>query len=82
MRRSLKLKLRARRVLYDEVCAKAREAFSESRFRDALAIYEEFAKENPGVHEEEIQHRIGALKEYIEGHVERLQGTSPPSTPA
>ena len=82
MRRSLRLQLRAGKVLYNEVCAKAAEAFRERRFRDALAMYEQFAKENPDVYAEQIQLRIRALKEYIEDHVERLPGTSPPSTPA
>lgn len=79
MRRSLRLQLRAGKSLYDKVCAQAGEAFKEHRFRDALTIYEDFAKEHPDVYPEQIQLRIRALKEYIEDHVEKLQGGSPPS---
>ncbi len=76
MRHSLRLKLRAGKSLYDEVCAKAGEAFKERRFRDALAIYEDFAEEHPDVYPEQIQLRIRALRSYIEEHVETLQGGS------
>ncbi len=82
MRRRLRLQLRAGKALYNEACRKAGEAFGESRFRDALAIYEQFAKENPDTHTEEIQLRTRALKEYIEDYVEKPQGASPPSTPS
>lgn len=74
MRRQMKLKLRAGKALYDEACRAAGEAFGERRFRDALAIYEQFAKEHPHTYPDEIQFRIRALKEYIEDHVERSQG--------
>lgn len=77
MRRRLRLQIRAGKTVYDEVCAKAGEAFNERRFRDALAIYEQFAEEKPDVHPEEIQFRIRALKEYIEEHVQKLQRGSP-----
>lgn len=80
MRRRLRLQLRAGKALSDEACRKAGEAFRERRFRDALAIYEQFAEEHPDTHTEEIQLRTRALKEYIEGYVEKLQGASPPST--
>jgi hypothetical protein len=81
MRRRLRLQLRAGKVLYNEICRKAAEAFSERRFRDALAIYEGFANEHPDTYAEEIQVRIRGLKEYIEDHVEKLPGaTAPPST--
>jgi LPS sulfotransferase NodH len=82
MSRRLKLQLRAGKALYNEACRKAAEAFSERRFRDALAIYEQFAEEHPDTHTDEIQVRTHALKEYIEDHVERPQTVSPPSTPA
>ena len=82
MSRRLRLQLRAGKALYNEVCRKAAEAFSERRFRDALTLYEGFAKDHPDTHTDEIQVRIRGLKEYIEDHVERLQGTSPPPTPA
>ena len=72
MRRSLKLKLRVGKSLYDGVCAKAAEAFAERRYRNAVAIYEDFAKEHPDVYPEQIQARIRALREYIEDHVEKL----------
>jgi len=77
MRRSLRLQVRRSRALFDEVCAKAAEAFKERRFRDALAIYEDFAKEHPDVLAEQVQLRIRALKEYIEDHVEKRTGASP-----
>ena len=80
MRRRLRLQLRAGKAFYNEACRKAGEAFSERRFRDALAIYEHFAEEHPNTRTDEIQVRIRALKSYIEDHVERLQGASPPST--
>jgi len=76
MRRSLRLQLRVGKSLYDEVCAKAGEAFKERRFRDALAIYEDFAKEHPDVYPEQIQLRIRALSSYIEEHVEKLKDGS------
>jgi len=82
MRRRLRLQLRAGKVLYNEACRKAGEAFGEGRFRDALAIYEQFAEEHPNTHNEQIQLRTHALKSYIEDHVERLQGASPPSIPS
>lgn len=82
MRRRLRLQLRAGKALYNETCRKAGEAFGESRFRDALAIYEQFAEEYPNTYTEELQLRTRALKEYIEDHIERLQGASPPSTPS
>jgi len=82
MRHRLRLQLRAGKALYSETCRKAGEAFGESRFRDALAIYERFAEEYPDTHTEEIQLRTRALKEYIEDHVEKLQGASSPSTPS
>jgi hypothetical protein len=82
MSRRLRLQLRAGKALYNEVCRKAAEAFSERRFRDALAIYEQFAEEHPDTHTDEIQVRIRGLKEYIEDHVDRLQDTAPPSTPS
>jgi len=75
-----RLKLRAGKALYSEACRLAGEAFGESRFRDALAIYEQFAKEHPDTYTEEIQLRTRALKSYIEDYVEKLQGASPPST--
>ena len=82
MSRRVRLQLRAGKALYNEACRKAAEAFSEGRFRDALAIYEQFADERPDIHTEEIQVRTRALKEYIEDHVERPQTVSPPPTPA
>jgi hypothetical protein len=82
MSRRLKLQLRAGKALYNEACRKAAEAFSEGRFRDALALYEGFAKEHPDTHTDEIRLRARALKEYIDDHVERPQGASPPPTPA
>ena len=82
MRRRLRVKLRAGKALYSETCRKAGEAFGESRFRDALVIYEQFAEEHPDTHTEEIQLRTRALKSYIEDYVEKLQGASPSSTPA
>ena len=81
MSRRLKLQLRAGKVLFKEVCRKAAEAFSEGRLRDALALYEGFAKEHPDAHTDEIQLRARALREYIERHVERPQGASPPPHP-
>jgi hypothetical protein len=80
MRRRLRLQLRAGKAVYNEACRKAGEAFGESRYRDALTIYEQFAKEHPDTHTEEIQLRTRALKSYIEDYVEKLQGASPPST--
>ena len=82
MSRRMRLQLRAGKALFKEVCRKAAEAFSEGRFRDALALYEGFVEEHPGTHTDEIQVRIRGLKEYIEDHVERPQGVSPPPTPA
>jgi len=82
MRRRLRLQLRAGKGFYNEACRKAGEAFGESRFRDALAIYEQFAEEHPNTHTEQVQLSTRALKEYIEDHVERLQGASPSSTPS
>lgn len=81
MRRGLKLQLLAGKALYKEVCRTAAEAFAERRARDALAIYEQFAREHPDTHPDEIQLRIRALKEYIESHLERLQGDPPSTTP-
>jgi len=82
MRRRLRLQVRAGKALYNEACRKAGEAFGEGRFRDALAIYEQFAKEHPDTYTEEIQLRARALKSYIEDYVEKLQRASPPSTPS
>jgi len=82
MRRRLRLQLRAGKALFKEACRKAAEAFSEHRFSDALAIYEQFAEEHPNTHADEIQVRTHALKEYIDDHVERPQGASPPPTPS
>ncbi|GEM_PF-1697236 len=80
MGRKLRLQRRAGKVLYEEACRKAAQAFGEGRFRDALAIYEQFAEEHPETHTDEIRTRAHALKEYIDDHVERLQGAPPPST--
>ena len=82
MGRKLRLQLRAGKALYEEACRKAAQAFSEGRFRDALAIYEQFAEEHPETHTDEIRTRAHALKEYIEDHVERPQTVSPPPTPS
>jgi hypothetical protein len=82
MSRRLRLQLRAGKMLFKEVCRKAAEAFSEGRFRDALALYEGFAKEHPDTHTDEIQLRTRALREYIEGHIERPRGASPPPEPS
>jgi len=79
VRRQLRLQLRAGKALYDKVCKKAGEAFAERRFQDALRLYEDFAKENPEVYPEEIRFRIKALKEYIEEHIEKAEGSQPPS---
>ena len=72
MGRRLKLQLRTNRAAYDEACRVAGAAFSERRFKDALATYEQFAKDNPDAHRTEIELRIGALKSYIVDHVEKL----------
>jgi hypothetical protein len=77
MRRRLRLKLRADRTLFAAAQRAAGEAFSEQRYHDALAIYEKFAQEHPGAHEEDIQLRIRALRNYITEHVEKA-GHFPP----
>jgi hypothetical protein len=81
MRRRLRVKFRTDKVLFDQVCRDAGAMFREQRYRDALAIYEQFAKEHPDTRKEEIQHRILALKDYIEGHAEKYLKSSTASTP-
>jgi len=75
MRRRLKVRLRPGDAVFNKACADAAEAFREHRFRDALAVYEQFEKEHPGVREDDIRLKIDALRSYIVDHVERIEAT-------
>lgn len=73
MGRRLKLQIRTNKAAYDEACRTAGAAFAERRFQDAVGTYEQFAKDHPDAHCNEIELRISALRSYIADHVERLK---------
>jgi hypothetical protein len=76
MNRRLRLQLRAGTALFRRACDEAAKAFGEGRYRDALAVYEQFAVEHPGVQTEQLEFHIHALKDYIENHVDKMHGQS------
>ena len=82
MSRGHRVRLLAGRALYDKALEAASEAFRDLRYRDALGVYERFLSEHPGIHTEEIEHRIRVLKEYIEEHIEESPGTTDSSKAA
>ena len=80
MGRRLRLQLRAGKALHDKVCREAGRAFTEGRLDAALAIYKDFAKENPDVHADQIRVRMSALEEYIAGRASRQAPPAPPAS--
>jgi len=74
MRRRLKIRLHPGDAIFNKACAEAAEAFREHRFRDALAVYERFKEEHPGIRSDDIRLKIDALRSYIVDHVEKMEG--------